>query len=65
MTLYIRMALYLVFGVMAGQGLVIFDADAGTVTFKVDDLLIVGTALAGFVGTFLTSRIAKAKGGAT
>ena len=65
MTLYIRMALYLVFGVLAGQGLVIFDADAGTVTFKVDDLMILGTAMAGFVGTFITSRFAKAKGGAT
>ena len=65
MTLYIRMALYLVFGVLAGQGLVIFDADAGTVTFKVDDLMVLGTALAGFLGTFFSSRIAKAKGWAT
>jgi len=65
MALAIRMALYLVFGILAGQGLVIFDADAGTVTFKVDDLMILGTAMAGFVGTFITSRLAKAKGGAT
>lgn len=63
--LYLRMALYLVFGVLAGQGLVVFDADSGSVTFKIDDLMMAGTALAGFVGTFWASRVAKRKGGAT
>ena len=65
MMLYIRMVLYLIFGVMAGQGLVVFDAVEGTVTFKVEDALIAGTAIVGFVGTFITSRVAAAKGGKT
>jgi hypothetical protein len=65
MSLYIRMGLYLVFGVLAGQGLVLFDADTGTVSFKIDDLLVIGTALVGYFGTFLSSRVAKAKGGMT
>ena len=63
--LYLRMFLYLVFGVLAGQGLVVFDAASGTVTFKVEDLLTLGGALAGFVGTFAASRIAAARGGKT
>jgi len=65
MSLYIRMGLYLVFGVLAGQELVIFDQETGIVSFKVDDLLIIGTALIGYFATFLSSRVSKAKGGAT
>ena len=65
MSLYIRMGLYLAFGVLAGQGLVIFDASTGTVSFQIDDVLVIGTALAGYFGTFLASRAAKAKGGVT
>ena len=65
MFLYLRMALYLIFGVLAGQGLVVFDAEVGTVTFRIEDALTAGTAIVGFVGTFITSRIAAAKGGKT
>ncbi|MCA0856168.1 hypothetical protein [Phaeobacter italicus] len=65
MTLYIRMFLYLAAGVLAGQGLAIFDAEAGTVTFKIDSLAQALTGLATFIGTFAASRIAKRRGGAT
>ena len=65
MALYIRMALYLLGGVLAGQGIAVFDAEAGTITFKIESLATMGAGLAAFAATFLTSRIAKARGGAT
>ena len=65
MALFIRMALYAVFAILAGQGLVIFDHDAGTVTFRIDDVVLLISGAIGFVGTFWASRVAKAKGGAT
>lgn len=65
MTLYIRMALYLIFGALAGQGLVVFDQTAGTVTFNIEDVVTVLSGLGGFVATFIVSRVAKARGGKT
>ncbi len=65
MMLYIRMALYLVSGLLAGQGLAIFDADAGTVTLKIEDLAVALSGLLTFAGTFLASRVAKSRGGKT
>lgn len=59
--LYLRMALYLVFGALAGQGLIDFDSDTGRVAFDVDDLMLAVTSLAGFVGTFIVSRFAAKK----
>lgn len=63
--LALRMVLYAVFSAMANEGLILFDAVAGTVTFKVDDLMLFGTGLAGYIGTFAWSRWSKARGGAT
>lgn len=65
MIFYIRMVAYLIFGVLAGQGLVIFDQAAGTVTFKVEDLVTIVSGFAGFAATFAVSRVAKARGGKT
>ena len=65
MALYFRMALYLLGGVLAGQGIAVFDAEAGTITFKIESLTTMGAGLTAFAATFLTSRIAKARGGAT
>lgn len=65
MMLYIRMALYLIGGLLAGQGLAIFDPEAGTITFQIDSLAQTLTGLVAFVGTFATSRVAKRRGGAT
>lgn len=63
--LAIRMVIYLLTGVLVGQGLAVYDAEAGTVTFRIEDLPLALSGLAAFVGTFVTSRIAKARGGAT
>jgi len=65
MMIYIRMALYLIGGLLAGQGLAIFDAEAGTITFEIDNLAHALSGLAAFVGTFAVSRVAKRRGGAT
>lgn len=65
MMLAIRMGLYLIFGVLAGQGLVVFDQTAGTVTFDIEDVATALAGLGGFVVTFAASRVAKARGGKT
>lgn len=63
--LYLRMALYAASGVLAGQGLVIFDAAAGTISIRLEDLATFLWGAGGFVATFAASRLAKARGGAT
>lgn len=65
MALAVRMVLYFIFPVLASQGFVVFDQATGTVTFKIEDVVMLATGLAGFVATFGWSRIAKRKGGAT
>lgn len=65
MMLYIRMFLYLCAGVLAGQGIAVFDPEAGTVTFQIDQLSAALAGLATFAGTFFASRVAKSRGGAT
>lgn len=57
--LYIRMFLYALFGIVAGQGLAVYDAEAGTLTFHVEHLATLATGALGFVTTFITSRFAK------
>lgn len=63
--LYIRMALYLIGGALAGYGLATFDPEAGTITFQIDALAQALSGLATFLGTFWVSRIAKKRGGVT
>lgn len=65
MALYIRMGLYLVFGVIAGNGLGVYDQAAGTITFNVNDLEPLVTGLVGYGATFIWSRFAKKAGGKT
>lgn len=65
MALYVRMALYLIFGIIAGNGLGVYDANAGTITFHVDELEPLLTGIVGYGGTFIWSRFAKKAGGAT
>lgn len=65
MGLSLRMVLYFVFAGLASQGLVVFDAEAGTVTFQVEDLALIASGLAGYLATFWSSRWAKRRGGAT
>ncbi|WP_109464417.1 hypothetical protein [Albibacillus kandeliae] len=63
--LYIRMFLYLAAGVLAGQGLAVFDPEAGTVTFHLESVATLLGGVAAFAGTFAASRFAKARGGRT
>lgn len=65
MGLPLRMVLYFVFAALASQGLVVFDAEAGTVTFRIEDLALIASGLAGYAATFWSSRMAKRNGGAT
>jgi hypothetical protein len=61
MALYIRMALYALSMLFAGQGLAIYDAQAGTLTFHVDDLAVALSGAGVFVGTFVASRFATVR----
>lgn len=65
MTLYIRMFLYLIFGWLAGQGFILMDDINGTISVRVDDISLMLSGLLGFIGTYIGSRIAKARGGKT
>ena len=65
MTLYIRMGLYFLFAALSSQGLVVFDQDAGSVTFSIEDVTLILSGALGFLVTYVTSRIAKARGGKT
>lgn len=65
MFLAIRMILFFLFAGIAGQGIAVFDPDAGTLTFELESLTATVTGLIGFIGTFISSRWAKARGGLT
>jgi len=65
MALYIRMALYFLFGSLAGQGWLEWDAVNKTVLISVDDMVPALMGGLGFIGTFFASRVAAARGGAT
>lgn len=65
MTLFIRMGLYFIFGNLAALGYLQFDQITGTVTIEVNNLAPTLIGGAGYLATFVWSRIAKRKGGAT
>ena len=65
MGLIIRMGLYLAFGALAGAGIGSFETDSGSYSVNADDLVTVIIGLAGYAGTFIASRFAKARGGKT
>ena len=65
MMLYIRMALYAAFAGLAGMGYGEMSADGAHFSVSIDMLAEVIGGTIGFVGTFIASRIAKARGGAT
>ena len=65
MGLAIRMILYALGAGAAGAGLGSFDNETGNLTVNLDDLaVVIGGALT-FAGTFVASRVAKARGGKT
>ena len=65
MALYIRMILYFVSALIAGQGVAVFDATAGTLTIDLKSVEAAAGGFLTFVGTFIAGRVAKSKGGAT
>ena len=65
MALAVRMILYFAFSTLANQGFVLFDQAAGTVSFQIEDVIMLATGLAGFIATFAWSRWSKAHGGKT
>lgn len=65
MSLAIRMILYALSAFIAGMGWASFDEGAGTLTVNLDDLVTVIAGALTFAGTFIASRIAKARGGKT
>ena len=65
MTLFIRMGLYFIFGNLAALGYLDFDQITGTVTIEVNNLAPTLIGVAGYAATFVWSRIAKKRGGAT
>lgn len=65
MALAIRMILYAASAFIAGLGWASFDETAGTLTVNIDDLAVIFGSAVTFVGTFIASRLAKARGGKT
>ncbi len=65
MVLYIRMILYFLFPLVAGQGHGVFDPEAGTLTIQINSVAPVVAGAVGFLGTFAAGRWAKVRGGFT
>lgn len=65
MALYIRMILYFLFPLIAGQGLGVFDPQAGTLTIHIENAATILAGAVGFVVTFAAGRWAKVRGGFT
>lgn len=65
MMLLIRMVLYAIGAGLAGYGLGTYNGETGDLTINLFALEEVIYGVAIFAGTFLTSRIAKARGGQT
>jgi hypothetical protein len=61
MALYVRMALYAAFTTIANQGFAVFDHDAGTLTFHLDNLTVIAVGALGFISTFIVSRFSTKK----
>lgn len=64
--LTLRMILYFFFAALSGTGIgVEFDSVSGLVSVHIDTILNVVAGSGGFTLTFIASRFAKARGGAT
>lgn len=65
MGVYIRMIVYALAAGAAALGIATYDPVAQTITFDLNSLsLVIGGAVA-YVGTFVTGRVFKAKGGSS
>jgi hypothetical protein len=65
MALVIRMILYFLFPLIAGQGIGVFDPESGTLTVQIDSVVPILAGAVGFVVTFVVGRWAKLRGGFT
>lgn len=65
MILFVRMALYMIFGSIAGQGWLDFDPITGMLTIDINHLGPILVGVGGSAATFVWSRIIKRKGGQT
>lgn len=65
MALAFRMGLYALFAALAGAEIGSFNDATGDYTINVRDVLDLLLYALGFVGTFISSRWAKARGGRT
>ena len=59
------MVLYFFFASLSSQGVDVYDPQTGIISFHIEELVTVLTGLGGFIATFLGSRWAKKRGGAT
>lgn len=65
MGLFIRMAIYAFSAFVGGYGFATFDENSMTLTINLEQLTILLTSGATFLGTYIAGRIAKARGGKT
>lgn len=65
MLLYVRMALYFLGGWLSGLGFASFDEGTNDLTVNLDDFAVFMSGVLINVGTFIWSRIVKARGGKT
>lgn len=65
MMLLVRMVLYALSAGLAGYGIGTYDAGAGVYSVSLDQLSEVIAGAGAFIATFVASRIAKRRGGAT
>ena len=63
--LILRMIIYALTAGLAGYGFGTYDAQSHVYTVQVDQLAEIFGGAAGFVGTYIVSRIAKRRGGKT
>ena len=65
MFLFVRMALYFVFAWLAGFGFGELDPAGSYFTVSLDQAAEIIVGVIGFIGTYIASRVAKARGGKT
>jgi hypothetical protein len=65
MFLFVRMALYFVFAGLAGFGFGELDTTGSYFTVSLDQAAEIIVGVIGFIGTYIASRVAKARGGKT
>ena len=65
MFFFVRMALYFAFAGLAGFGFGELDPAGSHFTVSLDQVAEIIVGVIGFIGTYIASRVAKARGGKT